>query len=40
MDYGSLSPYVIFGIIIGGFIVMTLLMEFLGRDFSWHKELD
>lgn len=40
MDYGSLSPYLIFAVIIGGFIVVTILMEFVGRKFSWHKELD
>ena len=40
MDYGSISPYVIFAVIIVGFIVMTILMEVVGKDFTWHKELD
>lgn len=40
MDYGSLSGYVIFGVIIAGFIVMTILMQIVGKDFAWHKELE
>ena len=40
MDYGSISAYVILGVIIGGFIVMTILMEILGKNFAWHEELE
>jgi len=40
MDYGSISAYVIFAVIIGGFIVMTILMEIVGKDFAWHEELE
>ncbi|HTX60941.1 MAG TPA: hypothetical protein VMC48_01410 [Methanobacterium sp.] len=40
MDYGSISGYVILAVILGGFVVMTILMEFVGKKFTWHKELD
>jgi hypothetical protein len=40
MDFGSLSAYVILAVIIGGFIVMTILMEIVGKDFAWHEELE
>ncbi|MGO9387859.1 MAG: hypothetical protein ACLPWD_07420 [Methanobacterium sp.] len=35
-------PYadVIFIVIISGFIVVTIMMEILGKNFSWHEELD
>jgi hypothetical protein len=30
----------ILAIIIIGFILVTVMMQALGRNFSWHKELD
>lgn len=30
----------IFVVIIVGFILVTLMMQVLGRNFTWHKELD
>jgi hypothetical protein len=42
MAVGISIPYgdVIFAVIIGGFIVITIMMEIMGKNFSWHKELD
>ena len=42
MAFSLNIPYanVIFAVIIMGFIVITIIMQFLGKDFSWHKELD
>lgn len=36
MEYAN----VILAVIIGGFIVITIMMEIIGKNFSWHKELD
>jgi hypothetical protein len=36
MDYGN----VIIALIIAGFIIITIMVQYLGKDFSWHKELD
>ncbi len=40
MDYGSISGYVIFAIIILGFIAVTLMMQVIGKKFAWHEELE
>ena len=40
MDYGSISPYVIFATIIAGFIVVTVMMQLVGKNFAWHQELE
>ena len=40
MDYGSISGYVIFAVIIGGFIAVTIMMQLIGRKFAWHQELE
>jgi hypothetical protein len=40
MDFGSMSVYVIFGSIIGGFIVVSILMQIIGKNFTWHQELE
>ncbi len=30
----------ILAVIIAGFIIITIMMQVIGKDFSWHKELD
>lgn len=30
----------VFVVIIAGFILVTLMMQAVGRGFTWHKELD
>lgn len=40
MDFGSISAYVIIGVIFGGFIVVTIMMQVVGKNFAWHQELE
>jgi hypothetical protein len=40
MDFGSISAYVILGVIIGGFVLVTIMMQLVGKGFAWHEELE
>jgi hypothetical protein len=37
MDYNTILVIVV---IFGGFAVVTIMMQLLGKTFSWHAELD
>lgn len=40
MDLGSSSGFALLGIILVGFVLITILQQVIGRNFSWNKELD
>lgn len=40
MEFGSMSVYAVLGTIIAGFIVISILMQIIGRNFAWHEELE
>jgi len=40
MDFGSMSIYVILACILGGFVVVSVIMQIVGRNFAWHQELE
>ncbi len=40
MDFGTISWYVIFAVIILGFVAVTLMMQVIGKKFAWHEELE
>ena len=40
MTSGDISALTIFAIFIGGFIVVSIMMQIIGRNFAWHQELE
>ncbi len=37
---GDFNALLILAVLLGGFIVVTIMMELVGKNFHWHEELD
>ncbi len=40
MTQSDINGILVFAVIIGGFIVVTIMMQLIGKKFAWHEELE